>query len=615
MISRRNFFSILTMMAVLLFMFQFSQVIKEYGNDYDSNEHVEKEPVSGADKWQSEVSGLSDPDTQNGDFVLFLGEADNGIGNTVSQWCNYTKRNLIVLSDMKSDTLTEEKLPELILLDAEAIDFAEETQRLAELAGDGVPIIFCNLPEASVIIENNELKELLGIGEVVLEQVEVEGIHLFSGFLLGGEVIYRAEQEEDEKKQDLELLVPWYIPGTGTKTYMVGMLEDWEVDQERLPALIWRHSFAGSQIFVVNGTYMENLTGLGILSSFIYEMNPYEIYPVVNAQNTIVANYPGFAGENEAKIVEIYSRSPRAVFRDVMWPGISSMAKKNHLKLTCCLIPQYDYMDGIRPDGEDMIFYLQQMKEIGAEAGKTLEYKEGITLKDKLEQDSIFFDSLDSKYQYSAYYAGKEISAELEEVLLQTEGAEQEELLGELSNIRTLSCLYSEEYPLLSYYNDSVTLQCAVGEAQEYTYSRDLQLRSLETALGYSNVLIDIHNVMWPRSSEDQWENYFDEVSSNVSTYWSGFEGFSAVTLSESDTRVRSFLNLDYTDSREGEVITLQITNAGTEAWFVLRTHGEDIADIEGAEYQELEEDFYLIQVLNEGVSDGVEIRLKEDEL
>ena len=35
MVSRRNFFSIIVMMAVLLFMFQFSQVIKENDSDFD----------------------------------------------------------------------------------------------------------------------------------------------------------------------------------------------------------------------------------------------------------------------------------------------------------------------------------------------------------------------------------------------------------------------------------------------------------------------------------------------------------------------------------------------------------------------------------------------------
>lgn len=64
--------------------------------------------------------------------------------------------------------------------------------------------------------------------------------------------------------------------------------------------------------------------------------------------------------------------------------------------------------------------------------------------------------------------------------------------------------------------------------------------------------------------------------------------------MSESDKRVRNFLNLSYTDTREDDTITLTKKDVD-EAWFVLRTHGEDIAKVEGASYEKIENDAYLI--------------------
>lgn len=52
MISRRNFLIILLMMGVLLFMFQFSQLVKENGNDYETNEYYGTGLLSGEDAWQ-----------------------------------------------------------------------------------------------------------------------------------------------------------------------------------------------------------------------------------------------------------------------------------------------------------------------------------------------------------------------------------------------------------------------------------------------------------------------------------------------------------------------------------------------------------------------------------
>lgn len=56
-------------------------------------------------------------------------------------------------------------------------------------------------------------------------------MHLFSGFFLGGEQIYEAQNKEDEKRQDLDHNIPWYVTGAGTKTYLVGTLTDEVFDQ------------------------------------------------------------------------------------------------------------------------------------------------------------------------------------------------------------------------------------------------------------------------------------------------------------------------------------------------------------------------------------------------
>lgn len=589
MISRRNYISICIMMAVLLFMFQFLQIFKETGNQYDTNEYLEAEELlTGNESWQPEITNPEDIYESEESYVLFVGDPDGGIGSIVSQWSIYTKRNLVSVEEIWEGAFLGDRKPELLLLEASFIDFDRDTEWLAEMAGEGVDLIFCSLPETAVIEKNSELMSMLGIAAVE-GQAQIQGYRLFSGFLLGGERIFKAAREEDEKRQDMELTIPWYVMGKGTKTYMVGMLDEDKVEREYFPAVIWRNSYRGSMVFAVNGDYLQGLSGLGILDSFVYESEPYVIYPVVNARNTTVVNYPGFADENSDKIQELYSRSPNAAMRDVMWPDISAMAQKNGLKLTFCLIPQYDYMDWAEPDGDELLFYLQQMKEIGAEAGRSLEYMPGIALRDKLERDNAFFQAAGSSYRYSAWYVGREVNQEIAQELEK----------GGLGAARTLVCGYTGQNALVSYYNDSVTLQCVTGGAEEFTYSQELQKCSVETALGYANVLIDIKNVLWPESAGDQWETYFDEITSNVGTYWKEDGTFESTVLTESDARVRSFLNLDYETLREGDWITLRTVGMGQEGWFLLRTHGESIREAEGAEYRQLEEDVWLIRALS----------------
>ena len=67
--------------------------------------------------------------------------------------------------------------------------------------------------------------------------------------------------------------------------------------------------------------------------------------------------------------------------------------------------------------------------------------------------------------------------------------------------------------------------------------------------------------------------------------------------MSECDVRIRRFLQLDYEDSRTGDSIRLKTNDTGGTVWFILRTHYEQIKEMEGGSFRQLEEDAYLIQV------------------
>ena len=82
-------------------------------------------------------------------------------------------------------------------------------------------------------------------------------------------------------------------------------------------------------------------------------------------------------------------------------------------------------------------------------------------------------------------------------------------------------------------------------------------------------------------------------------------------TLSESDQKVRRFLALDYSSTREDNLIDLKIANFEKEAWFLLRTHDESIKEINGASYEKVEKNVYLINAF----SSHVEIEMKKNEL
>ena len=143
-------------------------------------------------------------------------------------------------------------------------------------------------------------------------------------------------------------------------------------------------------IFAVVGDYLKDGTASGILDGMLTEASEYSIYPIVNAQNLSIVNFPGFADENNAEMMELYSQSVTGVGRDVIWPTLISIVEHSDLKMTCFIQPQADYKDGIEPDSEFLEFYLKQFKEQSAEAGLSMEYKSADSLEEKVDRDGEF---------------------------------------------------------------------------------------------------------------------------------------------------------------------------------------------------------------------------------
>lgn len=598
MVSKRKFFSIATMMFVLFFLFQFSMVLRDSKNTYDINSSLTEKKADGRNRWTP-----SDNVTGADSSVVFIGNENGDMGTAISRWCTYAKRKLISCKSVSTYKADDKNLPEMMILESEKYADGDNLTTLETLEKKGVIIVFGCLENAKNIQNNKALMKFLGIQKVVAEETHLAGVKLFEGLLLGGEVTYNTSKDKEEKKrQDLELDVPWYQVGSGTKTYMVGLLDEKtgkNVENEDLPTIIWRNGIDYGSVFAVVGDYMKDSTALGLLDGMRAETLQYTIYPIVNAQNLSMVDFPVFADENNTEMLKLYSQSVTGIARDIMWPALISVVEKSDMKMTCFIQPQADYTDDIEPKSGNLEFYLKQMKEQSAEAGISLEYQKLDKAEDKVTKDTEFFENEKINYRFGAAFAKEK---DLKGILKDTDS-------GLLGDVGTLVCDYTENQPVVSYYSDSVTLQTVTSDGMNYAYSDDIRMRSIQTALGYTNVMLDMYDIFWPQEKTDRWEVMQKRFSSNLLTYWKNFRDFDSTTLSESNARIRTFLNLAYSQSREDNTITLQTSEAGS--WFILRTHGEEIDEIDGGSQTEIEADAYLICAEDT----TVKIRLKEQEL
>lgn len=604
MVSRRNYLTIAMMFVILLFMFQFTGVMKEQLSEYESNEYADDTTTS----FQRSDAFLAEQTSADACEVIYVGEAGGAEESVVKTWCSYRKRMFFCSSSFALlDSLQDDAL-QVLVVDGSKVTSEEEVAVLRREAQMGVTVIFATLPQSSVIREYRDLRELLGIRAVIADEIPLAGMHLFSGFLLGGEEIYEVTEPGEEERQDMNPSVPWYTTGAGTKTYMVGTLSEETIEQtvdneiraqyagmeeeaaknSLLPAILWRNSVDTAKIFCVNGDYLADISAVGILDAMMGETYDYDIYPVINAQNLVIADLPAFVFENEEEMQKRYSQSAQAVYQEIVWPSLTSIASRTGAKMTCMMTPQFTYTDEEEPDGENVTYYLKRLKEEHAEAGLSADSREGIPLSEKIKQDQTFWQTYAPSYRFLSLYADG-VKSIGEESALPAE-------------IRTVA-LGSGASEAVGYLNENVTLQPSTSSGIRHTFLDDFKVKCMETALGYSNITLDLYSVTYPEGDEDSWEKMSKKIAANLGTYWKAYEAFDATTLTESDVRIRRFLALDYKQQRTDNVIILSLEHREDAAWFLLRLHGEEVTEVAGGSFEEVEDGVYLILAEEDEVS------------
>lgn len=609
MISKRQFFAIVLIFSIVFLLFQGLQVGRiiftdKYLNKYYSGEFIAENSSYDEDVFAEYTEGQDSSEFfGNKEKILYLG-GEGPLADTVKEWAHLTKRKVAVTETFPAEVSAFD----YILVAPEYVE--ENVENFSSALDDGVNVIFLSLPGAELITENADLFGILGIHRCYEKEITLHGIHLFRGFLLGGERILEVTEpatEKDLQMQDLDLVSPWYSVRNGTKTFIQGILAEDDLQDalardlknEDMPAIIWRNHFSNGEVYAVCGDYLENRRiGIGVLEAFIYESNEYDIYPVVNAQVFSLVNFPILSDENTDKVENVYGKSITRTQSDIILPMLQSLSAKYYVKPTCFMSVKNDYTDGAYPKSGILDSYLDLLTDVNGELALSTARKGDISIKEKLSSDSEFYRESGSKYPLSAVLVN---SGELEEF---------ESALGTsgFDNVKTVSVSdYSDEMPVVGYLNHDVTYQQSTSDLRRHTFTNELELLSVHTLLAYCNSIYDMTNTLYPETSEDEWQNASREVFSNLTTYNHPFKFEDHLSMTEGDNRVRAFFSVNYDETRTGDTITLNIDSESDSSCFILRTHNERVVDISGAECINAESDAYLLKVSEK----TVEIKLE----
>ena len=459
MISRSNYIAITVIMCVVLLMFQ---LIGASGNLLiNSGENITVEDAVPEAKIQTEkvqyerlVRNLH---AEAGDEanVGLVGEEEEDCLHVGRSWCNVQKKQFCYYQDLDEAAKDQSGAGFLIVSGSDL--GPEDVQALADLSEQGRHVVISGLPELTAL-ENRGLRGALGIAEIEEDEITVDGFKLFAGLVIGGETVYTDYEQE----------MPYARLDDSVTAYAVAQSEDaWiqDVENEDLPAIIWRYAPGPGKVYVVNGDYLTGQMGAGLLTGFAADSEEAYLYPVVNAQVSVVENYPVLSDENPEVMEEEYGQDSSIVFRDILWPSITAIYYDTDDVMTVTSAPRLDYGEKGELDEDLLEFYYRQVTKASGEMGLSGYQESDVPLEEKIREDLELYKQELPNYEIRTFQAGG------------LEREEYEELVGEgklLSNVHTVLTDYNEqdEEDFFTYLNGEV-LELPVYMDSQYMENED----------------------------------------------------------------------------------------------------------------------------------------------
>lgn len=593
MISRANYIAITLIMCVVLLMFQLTgiseNVLMNTGENIYSAEAVPDGQISlEMTRYEQQgerlyVSALqADKDT-----VGLIGTEDEDCLSVAREWSISQKREYCYYENI-GEAAADENGAGFLIIDGEKLGSAEDVEMLKSLAEQGRDLVVSGLPDVQVMDRNRDLMRALGILRIEADEIEVDGFKLFAGLVIGGETVY----------MDYEQQMPYAMLDDSVTAYAVAQSEDaWiqDVENEELPAIIWRYAPDVGKVYVVNGDYLTGQLGAGILTGLAADTDEVYVYPVANAQVSVVENYPVLTNENPEVMEQEYGQDSSIVFRDILWPSIVAIYYDTDDAMTVTAAPRLDYDDQGELNESLMDFYYEQVTKETGEIGLSGYQVSDVPLREKLKEDLELYQEVLPDYEIRTFQAGG-----LEE-------EDYERLVGKghlLSDVDTVLTDYDGDSAdsFFSYLDNGVLQLPVYMDSRVMEDEDDFRSRCLQTAYGYYGTAVDTSKVIYPESDDDSWNIISNDWSKNYRPYRTPFEAFEKTTATEADRRVRNYLALEYEAQIGEDRIEITADSPDGASYYVVRIHGKEIGEVTGGTCEEIEKGWYLVTVEDESV-------------
>lgn len=422
---------------------------------------------------------------------------------------------------------------------------------------NGGSVIFTILPDNLT----EELMDLLGIVSYIPDY-EVVGFDLYEGILLGG--MFRVEE------LSLQCLK---ITLSGTcKVFANGHDSDRDktalvIKREDENPLIWRTYHESGKLFVINASFMTDMSGMGVLTGVLSLAAGDFIYPVIGTKNIILDYFPYIGNEGDS----IGGRTYHTFIRDIIWPDLVSISRNLNITFTC-------YTNGNfakNKESRDIIQFLNN------ELYKTMKGEIGYSIKDELDFSVLENDMMFVREHFTPY-------------ALRSFKFQPSEDIKELTNLTDqTSILTSDWSSAFQWVNDQTVRLPIISSGFKSEYINFVFISAAST-LGLVMHQIDMKPVF---TGEAAWNYYSMEMSKYFDYLLQKFTFLKAAPVKSTAELVKDYLNLNMSIDSDEQSMNVSISGNTGEISFLLRTNKRiDIKKCINCSVMEIEDGAYLVK-------------------
>lgn len=376
-----------------------------------------------------------------------------------------------------------------------------------------------------------------------------------------------------------------YYAGFNSSTWL--QLQDkakiYVEDVENETPLIYSYPYGNGKTLVVNATFLEDVSCMGMFAGLLSNEIDGFVYPVYNTKSFFLDNFPVVTYIDDEVCLALYGRTTDDFVENVVWPVFQRVAVQEEIKYTSSVMTAGSG-DPYFPDLDASLFYTMGRSALIYEG--ELIASADFSKEGEIVENQAFYD------EFSVFFPEYEIQA-----LAITSGNYRETNVEEIKVLR--GYMFGDEesmflcepsYEKGMYQFPVMTDGIVLDSGNMFTIAMQI------SSMGILSQRIDINTLIADENEQPVWDedkilfaNYEERVIDIV-------DWMESVTLSETANYIHGYSNMYYEVSYEQDKILINCSNYRKGQVFYLHLPYE-IEDVKGADIEEISGDYYLIQV------------------